>query len=502
MSGGGGCRCHGAGCHLHMPVTSDHLSMGGELLATVTMNDSSTRWVTGSLLWPPAVIARIPIPRHWVQDRQGRSDGEASAVVATTVTLQTVNMTTAFSWDQRHHPFFNATRHPQRVLDHRKFDLSLCRMHPKAWAPAPCGFIDGDEEGSYWSLLPQHHERWVPGCIGYRRETSLSQFRGVRILLLGDSQMRTLFSAMLRVACPGWPYMDYASERRESKSFCKKRSELLRNATPATRYEDICACGGRLVVYRTGCWDGGAEFIPSEGGDALAVSYADMHDVNDFRFVEWPHVNLSRFDVVLVGHGLHDSNSDGVTVAPRARHMFAFLRRTFPSSAILNVGVWATDATKRGLGYEWAASLVKNAALSRSFAAAAAEHSVRTVSLFRMSLSMRSRSFDGVHLLWPLPLKELARLLWHNVANVTGAGHRKDRSAHTSRAAPRGCATPSRRAHHHNTGAMGGASTTKVAEARAAVDASMPQSGFESSSTRSSSSSSWWWWLWSSKRRT
>ena len=371
------CVCLSAACHLLVEVEN---YQGGELLATVAMKAASHEWVTGSLLWPHSSRKpkHVPIPTSWVNST-GRM------IVKVSVTFESVNMSAATTWDGRRHPAFNTTAHPERSLFNREIDLTSCQDHRQLVAPEPCGFIDGESPEGYWSLTP--NREWVPGCSDYLQERDLSvgRFKGSRVLLLGDSQMRTLFEAMLLLACPAWPYMDYRSDNKTRTSICRT-SQPSQNASRARNI-----CGGRMVVHGDGCHSGGAEW----SGGEVGVTYADMHAASDFRFVGWPFVNAPRFDVVLVGNGLHNQNSDGATSGSLARGMFARLRRVFPSAALINVGVWASDSTKRHAGYAWAAALVKNDGLSRTFADAAREQSVRSISLFRMSLPVRSLTPDG-----------------------------------------------------------------------------------------------------------
>ena len=140
-----------------------------------------------------------------------------------------------------------------------------------------------------------------------------------------------------------------------------------------------------------------------------------MEDAGDFEFSTWPFLNATRFDLILVGNGLHNQNHDLAWSSFYAAAMFARLGRAYPGSTVVNVGVWANDASQRKQGFSWAASLWKNHALSHAFATAAASQGIASLQLLAMTLPVRSMTTDGVHLTWPHPLASVAAMVWHDV---------------------------------------------------------------------------------------
>jgi len=286
-----------------------------------------------------------------------------------------------------------------------------------------CGFLNGREPGQGW----WSDDVWLPegkaGC-----QLAATPPKRSRVLLLGDSQMRTSYNVMMTQKCDEWTILDY-KEGSPSKSWCPPKP-LKANKDPQPRM-NVTACDGEFHVMGDGCWSGGAVW---DGGEENGkVVYADVHSVADERYLHWNFLfehrggrnRTSSYDVVILATQLHDANAAlgkhfanhpektpyGSDLSKRLKEI-----QTWHSGPILCVGTWATMPKQRGEHYWWVASLSRSDAYSSvSRRVAANLPNVWHLDLIRPTMLYRAKSADGVHLFYPKPMLQIAQILWHNV---------------------------------------------------------------------------------------
>ena len=420
------CTCNGTStCRLFVSLAAAQWRRAGEIVATATVEQQKGNgsWmVTEQLLREPSEHTRScasTIPAAWTS----AAVSSRHVVLTLTVSFETTSPLEASSWNLTHHPSMSTRDLVPRALLQSALKLTRCQQAQQATlplpAPAACGFLDGSEREAAWSMLAHHNRsRWLPGC------TMLSVRGGrlphAQVLLLGDSQMRSTFEAMMRIMCEKWPYLDYVESHdnpSQYSSLCRRCAE---NSTRASRVESHSVCGGRLDIWGGGCRDAGGcglagATFEQDGPAAASLSYAWMADAADRDFSRWAFVNATRYDLVLVGSGMHNQNQDLAWSTQQAAAMFDRLGGLYPGSTVVNVGPFASDASKRKRGYAWAASLWRNHAMSHAFATAAASQGIASLRLLEMTLPVRSMTTDGVHLTWPHPLASVAAMVWHDV---------------------------------------------------------------------------------------
>lgn len=270
-----------------------------------------------------------------------------------------------------------------------------------------CPFIDGEDLAYGWIW----GNTLSLNTCSLHKLARKPDLNSLKVLLLGDSQMRTTFQCLMSEACTAWNWLDYPRK----KSWCGLKDKM----NPKKRLNELI-CGGDFTVYGDGCWSGGAvwQSFKEEGG---MLVYADVHSLSDERYLRWSflQLNITKYDVVLVGSGLHDVNED-VSLASfveRARRRLDIIR-TWHSGAVFNVGPWTTASQKSG-GYWWAHSVTKNHFMSVSLSQATRGPNLWWIKLMTMTLPVSSYTPDGVHLLAPTPLSQVTAVLWHNVLCVT-----------------------------------------------------------------------------------
>lgn len=337
-----------------------------------------------------------------------------TGVRATAYNVVDVDTSFALSWSLAQHPSIHG--------DTAGAECSIVvdfASPPHSTSLPPCAWLTGDESTQRWST-----RLWQPGSCLYTQPVErslLEQLTGRCIVWLGDSQMRTTYQSMVAQICPDFAWFDFGAR---PNGWCN------RNVTN----ERLCG-GSFSVVGGNGCWNGGAvlRIGASEARDTLLI-YGDVHNNNDTRFVKWLATNMLREEVrqrrcvVLLASGLHDQNvAIGGNLVRDTIARLQLIRRELQPCQIVQVGAWASEPSKRGLGYWWATMPSRVAAMNRAVKRAVDEarfepaQSVRFVDLFRVSLAVCHRSPDGVHLAQPHPLDAVAQLLWHNIgAFATG----------------------------------------------------------------------------------
>ena len=192
------------------------------------------------------------------------------------------------------------------LLVDEKLNLSKCAASSakiSSSAIEHCGFISGIESGQGWF----NNSEWLPdGNMGCQLVT-VQELRPKRILLMGDSQMRTSFQAMMSIFCKDFVFQDFR-EQNGLTGWCTSTSTLKANETRNEWHKSLC--GGTFDVFGGGCWDGGAVW---KFNDSQEIVYADMHSVSDSRYAHYDFVfgNISAtppkgYDVVVLGTHLHD----------------------------------------------------------------------------------------------------------------------------------------------------------------------------------------------------
>lgn len=381
---------------------------------TLTVRTNATRDIvahveSGDNRYTKVILERSSTPDEYLAVVEW-SDIALAGLRATAYNVLDLDTLSALSWSSNHRPLTHGettTIECSVIIDH---------ITPLSYRSTPlsaCGWLFGNESTQRWS-----ERLWQPGNCQYTqllvKNAVLEQIPGRCIIWLGDSQMRTTYQSMVAQVCPDFAWLDFATIPH---GWCKS------NVT------NQGVCGGRFsVVGGNGCWDGGAVLRIGRGERDILLIYGDVHSDDDRRFVEWLVTNGLKEEVrqrrctVLLASGLHDQNSEiGDSLAADTINRLKLIRSELQPQEIVQVGAWASETSKRGLGYWWAAVPSRVAMMNRVVGRAIEEAqfepvgAVRFVDLFRMTLAVCHRSPDGVHLAQPHPLDEVARLLWYNI---------------------------------------------------------------------------------------
>jgi hypothetical protein len=258
----------------------------------------------------------------------------------------------------------------------------------------------------------------------------------MQVLIVGDSEFRTLFQTMMKEVCEDWSIFDFAGgsahPRGTTLGWCPAtgpyglKSELNKH----TRKEWSKKIGdGLFDVWGDGCWGGGASWRSTDGKSVF--TYGVHVNVGDNRYLSADFVKNAtgntKYDVIVMGSELHDVNQplgskfnqDQLHENPFALSLTAHLIaiKKWHSGPVMYVGAWATPPEKRGGSYGWAASSTLLAQLSLVARSVISKFSnVAHVELIRPSLLHRDQTHDGVHLFYPKPMKQFAHIVRHNIA--------------------------------------------------------------------------------------
>ena len=249
-------------------------------------------------------------------------------------------------------------------------------------------------------------QTWTPG----RSCALLNSSRCSRLLLVGDSQLRTSFQAMMHQLCSKWRWIDYSNPRSGYKSWCTHPEPEVQNPLPRINQS---VCGGQFVVWGNGCWSGGASWFSNSCGGKIV--YASKWSVDDERYLSWDFVFAGeQYDVVFVGSELHDLNHAVNARSDLLATKSFDILRSHHKGPIVSVGAWATWPPLRGKGFAWASSLTRAASLDTILRDNIfGKSDMWRINLLRLTMPFRNRSPDGVHLEFPSPLAQVARFLWH-----------------------------------------------------------------------------------------
>lgn len=261
------------------------------------------QWMT-SVLILPGNVSKFRIPFDFLQDH-GHFSLRSN--------LGFVDVKNSHLWPQNMNV---SSVHQRGIIDllvNEQLDLSKCIASTgntkllRSSAIERCGFINGLESGQGWF----NHSEWLPdGDMGCQL-VPVQELRPIRsrVLLIGDSQMRTSFQAMMSIRCEDFLFQDYREQNGVS-GWCVSGSAFKANETRKEWHKSFC--GGSFDVFGDGCWDGGAVW---KLNDSEVIVYADMHSVSDGRYAHYDFVfgNTSAtppnvYDVVVLGTHLHDVN--------------------------------------------------------------------------------------------------------------------------------------------------------------------------------------------------
>ena len=317
------------------------------------------------------------------------------------------SLATYSAWSLASHP--TITQSPKQLF--RAEGASLFRQcsfadRTSQSGRSVCEFLDGRETTQGWLMGASQLPTWTPGSSCALMDSS----RCSRLLLVGDSQLRTSFQAMMHQLCSEWRWIDYSNARGGYKGWCTHPEPEVNNPLPRINQS---VCGGQFVVWGNGCWSGGASWSSHSCGGKIV--YAVRGKVDDERYLAWDFVFAGeQYDVVFVGSELHDLNyAVNARSGPLFTKSFSILRSRH-QGPVVSVGSWATWPSLRSKGFAWASSLTKVASLAtimrdNDFV----KFDMRRIDLLRLTMPFRNQSPDGVHLSFPSPMAQVARFLWH-----------------------------------------------------------------------------------------
>jgi hypothetical protein len=378
---------------------------------------------------------RLLLPDRPISAKISSADCSLSSQVQVTVLSHlsgAPNVAMAPTWDKNNHPEIAGG---ETVVARKTVEVPCCApVSGRESASTFCGFVDGQEDGQWWSgglqdstLEPRHGTCVVDRSAASKLMPGQGQFSA---LFLGDSQMRTSFQAVMGKKCAdsglSWGNHEYGT--RTSTFGCDDPTIPFKSDSNRVLSNNICS-GGFHTIGPGGCWTGGAAWQSHNHNHT--VVYLRSTDVHDTRYVDqrWlattSNVFVRRwfarskvFDIVVVGSDLHDQNYNIIQYTDGIRGRLQHIRQ-WHKGPILVVGAWGISATRRGKGYAYAGSLAKAHAMAHAANKSAASTSgVWFVSLLDLTLNARAQTPDGVHLHWPFPMQEVAVILWHNIAYI------------------------------------------------------------------------------------
>jgi len=275
-------------------------------------------------------------------------------------------------------------------------------------------FIDGDEIHKYFW---QKSKLRFPGIELYEISptpmSSSSERSPVKILFIGDSEMRTTFQAFIanmgtKLGSKGRPFIDYPDKSGEfqRRSWCKHQWD-----------NNVEISGGLLNITGDGCWGGHVRFILK---GVVELVYISMTSVQ----ARWERVHFKP-DVTFLATAHHDQNSPiDHSYIRKLQQRNSDILSYFPSTKLVLVSSWTSDLTKRPLFWCRGCAARQNIMLEQF----KADSRVRTLSLLDFTAPVQESTPDGIHLTYPHPLSEIARVFEHNVCallhNVKDKGHK------------------------------------------------------------------------------
>ena len=162
------------------------------------------QWMT-SVLISPGIVSKFRIPFDVLQDH-GHFSLRSN--------LGFVDVKNSHLWPKN----MNVSSVQQRgiidLLVNEQLDLSKCAASSakilNSSATERCGFISGLESGQGWF----NNSEWLPdGDMGCQL-VPVQELRPTRyrVLLIGDSQVRTSFQAMMLILCKDFIFQDYREQ--------------------------------------------------------------------------------------------------------------------------------------------------------------------------------------------------------------------------------------------------------------------------------------------------
>ena len=222
--------------------------------------------------------------------------------------------------------------------------------------PKPCGPFAGRVRHWWSGVWDGDGALQRAGCAlpiaGRTRSDLETLFLGKTVMLMGDSQLRTTYEAMLRryCGCAGttdcpqnvFPYIEYCAnghcnshhmgegkgnnvqnggcgvmdvdgtgvpDAANLSTFPKSGKEYKHCNSQTARITPICR-GSTFTRYGEGNWQGAVEVERVRKGVATRFVYMVSTTLHDRRFTEWEFAERWKgsVDVVFFGNGLHDAN--------------------------------------------------------------------------------------------------------------------------------------------------------------------------------------------------